>query len=372
MNAKTWYSIKAASGDTKPAEIYIYGDIGWGVSAQSFAEELKAIPPETAISLRVASGGGDVWAGLAIYNLILARKSKVTAYVDGIAASMASAIICAAGRVVAASNSWVMIHNAWTFAAGDGEDLRKQAELLDSIRDQLAGIYSARTGKSREDCIAAMNAETWFTADDAKAFGLVDEVADPVEAVASIDTKRFRNAPKTLGACASTNNQPKKGIQNTMKELITALVEAKLLASADCTKEAAVSQLSTARASAAEDLKTAQEKIVELEKEVERLKTAETEAAKARAEAAIEAAIKSGKIKDDEKHTMRAKWVEQYVANEDGIKLMLGSLAEQKPAPSAPKGGVPPAEGMKAGKDDKPLTGLARAIAAAKAEASKD
>lgn len=347
MTAKTWYSIKAASGDSKPAEIYIYGDIGWGVSAQSFAEELKAIPAETAISLRVASGGGDVWAGLAIYNLILARKSKVTAYVDGIAASMASAIICAAGKVVAASNSWVMIHNAWTFAAGDGEDLRKQAELLDSIRDQLAGIYSARTGKTREECIAAMDAETWFTADDAKAFGLVDEVADPIEAAASIDTKRFRNAPKSLGACASTNNQPQQDKINTMKELLAALVEAKLLASTDHTKETAVKQLLAARASTEEDLKTAQEKITELEKEIERLKTEQTAATKARAEVAIDAAIKSGKIKDDDKHVMRAKWVEQYVANEDGIKAMLGSLAEQKPAASTPKGGVPPADASK-------------------------
>lgn len=344
---KTWYSIKASAGDAKPAEIYIYGDIGWGVSAQAFAEELKKIPADTSISLRVSSGGGDVWAGLAIYNLILARKSKVTAYVDGIAASMASAIICAAGRVVAASNSWVMIHNAWTFAAGDGEDLRKQAELLDSIRDQLAGIYEARTGKPREEIIAAMAAETWLTAEDAKTFGLVDEVADPVEAAASIDTTRFRNAPKTLGASASTNNQPQQDKLNTMKKLLAALVEAKLIASADCTEDIAVAQFAAARASAEEDLKIAQEKIAELEKEIERLKLAETESAKARAEASIDTAIKAGKIKDDEKHTIRAKWVASYIADESGTKEMLGSLPEQKPAHPTPKGGVPPAEGSK-------------------------
>lgn len=341
---KTWYRINAAAGDTKPAEVYIYGDIGWGVSAQTFAEELKKIPADTPISLRVSSSGGDVWAGLAIYNLILARKSKVTAYVDGIAASMASAIICAAGKVVAASNSWVMIHNAWTFAAGDGDDLRKQAELLDSIRDQLAGIYEARTGKSRDEIISAMAAETWLTADDAKAFGLVDDVADPIEAAASVDVTRFRNAPKTLGASASTNNQPQQDT-HTMKKLLAALVEAKLIASADCTEDAAVAQFNAARASAEEDLKTAQEKIVELEKEIERLKTAETTATQARAEVAIDAAIASGKIKDDEKHTLRAKWVASYVADEAGTKQMLASLAEQKPAATTPKGGVPPAEG---------------------------
>lgn len=362
MNAKTWFRINAAAGESKPAEVYIYGDIGCGVSAQAFVEELKQIPVETAINLRVASSGGDVGEGLAIYNLILARKSKVTAYVDGIAASMASAIICAAGKVVAASNSWVMIHNAWTFAGGDGEDLRKQADLLDSIRDQLAGIYAARTGKTREECVAAMAAETWLTADQAKAFGLVDEVADPVDAAASIDVSRFRNVPKSLGASASTNNQPQQTQPNTMKKLLAALVEAKLIASADMTDEAATAAVQATLATNANALVEANKKIAAFEAKIAESDKQLAVALKARAESAVSAAVASGKIKDDS--DLRAKWVAAYIANEDGTKQLLGGIAEQKPAPATPKGGVPPAEGGKPAGQPSALTGHSRVAAA--------
>lgn len=171
--------IRAASADV--TEILIYDEIGfWGITAKTFVRQLSAITtPE--IIVRINSPGGDVFDGLTIHNALRAHSAAITTRVEGLAASAASMIAMAGKNVVIEDNALIMCHRAWTFAYGNAGDMRESAGVLDKIDDQLAGIYAAKSGKSREDCAAMMAGPekedgTWFTAAEAMDFGLVDKI----------------------------------------------------------------------------------------------------------------------------------------------------------------------------------------------------
>jgi ATP-dependent protease ClpP protease subunit len=213
MSTPSWiFGMSGASSDT--LELDIYDDIGesyWGdtVSAKDVRAALKASPNATTIKLRINSRGGDVFDGFAIYNLLSEHKARVVAHVDALAASMASVVLMAADEIVLASNALVMIHNPWTVAYGESDDLRQTADLLDKMRERIADTYVARTGIARDRVIAMMNAETWLTADEAKAEGFADGVvpskrgAEQAKALASLRFDGLVSPPKTLiAACA--------------------------------------------------------------------------------------------------------------------------------------------------------------------------
>ena len=192
------YEIKASSEDT--ADVYVYDEISpWGVDAQQFARDLATITAKT-INLRVNSPGGSVFDGTAIYNALKAHPAKVVTYVDGVAASIASIIALAGDEVRMASNAYFMVHNPWGVAIGDGEELRKMAAILDKITVVMAGTYAAKCGKPKAEVLDLMNAETWFTAEEALAAGFVDVIEDDAAgAKASFDLSAFSNVPKPLG-----------------------------------------------------------------------------------------------------------------------------------------------------------------------------
>ena len=193
---RSWYSIQAA-GDV--ATVRIYDEISWfGVTAEDFANDLDRIEA-AAIHLHLSSPGGDVWDGMAIYNALKQHKASVITFIDGVAASIASVIALAGDEVRMASNGLMMIHNAWTLAAGNAADMIKAAELLQKVDGTIAGTYAAKTGKDAAEFKALMNEETWFTAQEAKEIGFVDEIYDGKpedEPQARFDLSIFRNAPK--------------------------------------------------------------------------------------------------------------------------------------------------------------------------------
>lgn len=161
---------------TESAEVYLYDIIGdWGTSAGDFVAELRGIGNKP-IDLHINSEGGDVFDGLAIFNAIKNHGAPVTAYVDGLAASAASFIAMAAGRIVIAQHASMMIHDASSFAWGNADELRKQAALLDSTSQNIASIYAKRAGGTAEDWRARMRAETWYQDQEAVDVGLADEV----------------------------------------------------------------------------------------------------------------------------------------------------------------------------------------------------
>lgn len=199
MTGKTWYEIKAKGPSL--AEVYIYDEIGaFGVSAKSFADDLKAYPNARQIQLRINSPGGSVFDGNAIYNQLKQHPAKITAHIDGLAASMASVIAMAADHIVMPENALMMIHNPWTMAVGDAEQLRKDADVLDKVKTTLIGAYG-RSSMSEEEITAIMDAETWLTAEQALEMGFADEIQEEMQMAASANfplLNKFEKTPELI------------------------------------------------------------------------------------------------------------------------------------------------------------------------------
>lgn len=185
------------------AEIYIYETIGdgWlgGISAKSFADELKSVGKVDEIDVYISSDGGSVFDGVSIYNQLKRHPADVTVSIDGIAASIASVIAMAGDVVSMASNAQMMIHRAWTVTSGNAEDLRKQADILDKIdEDTIVSTYADRSGRDKKEIMELLDAETWLSADEALDLGLIDGITEEVKMAAHYDLSKFKNVPQKL------------------------------------------------------------------------------------------------------------------------------------------------------------------------------
>lgn len=171
-----WYKIV---NKVEHTDVYIYDEIGfWGTRASDFVKEIKQIKND--IILHINSPGGQVFDGLAIYNSLKAHTSKVTTKIEGIAASMASIIALAGETIEMAENSMFMIHNPLVNVTGDSEELRKNAELLDRIKEQIVNIYVSHSNLSADEIGSLMDQETWLTAKEAKEKGFINSIVDNV------------------------------------------------------------------------------------------------------------------------------------------------------------------------------------------------
>jgi ATP-dependent Clp protease, protease subunit len=186
-----------------------------GVAPEPFAKALREIKAGT-IHLRINSPGGSVFAARAIEQALREHPAQVVAHIDGYAASAASVVMLGADKIVAAPGAMVMIHNAWTLAMGNADDLKETAALLEKIDGTLAASYAARAAAkangditaTREQFAQAMAAETWFTAEEAQAAGLVDEVVSPEPAAQARaqawDLSAYAHAPEPAPAAPNT------------------------------------------------------------------------------------------------------------------------------------------------------------------------
>lgn len=214
-----FYEIRAEAGDDH-AEILIYSPIGksyWEdtVEAKKFVEEINDLDVST-IALRINSPGGSVFDGTAIFNAIVRHKATVTTYIDGLAASIASVIALAGDKVVMADNAMFMIHNPWTVAVGNSDDMRKTAEVLDKIRDVMVRVYDKKASLEADAIRDAMAEETWYDADEALDAGFVDEVVDgrDISAISHFDASAlgsFAHAPERLVAALATDAKAPDG-----------------------------------------------------------------------------------------------------------------------------------------------------------------
>ena len=198
-------------------DINVYGFIGDGwdetdMTATKFANELKEANGE-AITIHVNSGGGDVFDANTMAELLRAYQGESTCIIEGLAASAASYFALTADKVVISDSALMMIHNPYSFSGGTAEDLRKTADFLDKVKSTIVGQYVRKTGKDEKEISDYMDAETWFTAQDAVEQGFCDSIVAMEPVAACIDpeqAKRFKNAPKDLlkmptttdGACA--------------------------------------------------------------------------------------------------------------------------------------------------------------------------
>lgn len=184
-------SIKAAATDDNT--ITMYDPIGYdwwtgdGVTAKRVSAALRSIG-DSDVTVKINSPGGDVFEGLAIYNLLREHKGKVTVQVLGLAASAASFIAMAGDEVQIARAGFLMIHNSWTGVAGDRNDIREVADFLEQIDGSLADIYAVRTGGKIEEMSRLMDVETWMGGSAAIEAGFADSL------LASDATKKDINA----------------------------------------------------------------------------------------------------------------------------------------------------------------------------------
>lgn len=203
------FTIQAKKEDNTKAEIVIYADIGpawWGdsVSAKSFSDELAKLPNTVSdITVRINSGGGDVFDGITIYNRLKQHKAKVTVIVDGLAASIASIIALAGDEIVMAEGAMMMIHKPWTWTAGNSNDFDEISRRLLEIEDQLVGIYSKRAkGLTRQEIKDLLKAETWMDANQAKEYGFVDKLIEETLPIAAsaLDKQWMNRPPRKIAA----------------------------------------------------------------------------------------------------------------------------------------------------------------------------
>lgn len=168
-------------------DLLIYGDIGWENTAKQVQEKLNEFDGAP-VRVRINSGGGDVYEGIAILNTLRAYAGDITVVIESLAASAASFIaVGAGGRVVIRPNAELMIHKAWTLLSGNADDIDKTRADLARQDMKLASIYAEKAGGELDDWLQAMSAETWYTAEEALEAGLVDAIEDakkPVEAAA--------------------------------------------------------------------------------------------------------------------------------------------------------------------------------------------
>jgi ATP-dependent Clp protease protease subunit len=184
-------------------EIVIYEQIGhdpWfgeGVSSKSFRDAVKGVKTKN-IDLRVNSPGGSVFESVAMVAALDGFKGTINAYVDGLAASAASSLIMAANKIVMAEGSMIMIHDPYTVAIGNAEDMLRQAELLEQVKGEIVKAYQRHSKLDAKKIEQMMSDETWMTADDAISNGFAHELANGrrVSNFADVSKYKYRHTPE--------------------------------------------------------------------------------------------------------------------------------------------------------------------------------
>lgn len=183
-----------AKADGKPTVLAIDDEIGfWGTQAKDFRAALNAVASDELI-VEINSPGGEVFAGLGMFNMIRSFASQsgksVTTRVTGIAASIASVIVLAGDKREMPKNAFAMIHAPWSFAAGTADELREQADVLDKIKSSLRSVYVDRMGASEADVDAMLAKDTWLTADECLEMGFATQLTEDITASASFNLAR--------------------------------------------------------------------------------------------------------------------------------------------------------------------------------------
>lgn len=203
------------------ADLYFYGDIvsDWWGAWQDEDQYPDAIKNFLAgcdgkdLNVYINSGGGSVFAGIAIYNMLKrhAQKNKVCIYVDGVAGSIASAIAFAGSEPPRIPrNAYLFIHNPWTVGEGNAKQLRKIADDLDQIKEALVSVYTenAKEGVERKQIESLMDAESWLSGQQAAEIFQTQETEE-VKAVAAIGEcmNKYKNMPQGLKKINETEKE---------------------------------------------------------------------------------------------------------------------------------------------------------------------
>ena len=202
--------------------ILIYNEIGgWGIYANEFKDELDVAAGDD-ITIRLNSPGGSVMEGLAMYNLLKSYSGKTTVQVDSVAASIASIFMLGADEIIMGEGSFVMIHNPLVGMVGEADDLRKEADLLDSIKSQMVGIYKNATGLEEAKIVSMMDETTWLSADEAIEKGFASSKSESLKIAANLNISSnsnlsFNNIPEELINMKNKKEIQKDGVEEEVK-----------------------------------------------------------------------------------------------------------------------------------------------------------
>lgn len=207
--------------------VYFYGDIvsdEWSkwtdtdTCPQDILDILGQINENQSLNIYVNSGGGSVFAGMAMYNMLKRCKSQKTVYIDGLAGSIASVLAMVGDKIVMPSNSYLMIHNAWSSTSGNASDMRKMADTLDKISEGILNVYQEKLadGVDINSIKQLMDEETWLTGTDASKYFNI-ELVEANKAVAYCgDILNYKNIPDEV----KNKINIKENIENNIKDKV--------------------------------------------------------------------------------------------------------------------------------------------------------
>jgi ATP-dependent protease ClpP protease subunit len=224
-----WESgVHAAADDDRAISVLdVIGQDWWtgeGVTAKRVAGALRSLG-KGPVTVNINSPGGDMFEGLAIYNLLREHPGEVTVKVLGLAASAASIIAMAGDEVQVARAGFLMIHNAWVVAAGNRNELREVAEYLEPFDAAMADIYAVRTGESLDAMAALMDAETWIGGSDAVARNFADVLLSS-DQVSDGGSKASAAAVRRLEAALRSSGLPRSEAMKLISEFKSSLRDA--------------------------------------------------------------------------------------------------------------------------------------------------
>lgn len=210
---------RAEQGDNGTT-IYLYDAIGsyFGISAEEFVRTLNDIQDDT-IHLRINSPGGDVFEARAIQTALRQHSANVIAHIDGLAASAATGVSLGANQVEMAEGAFYMIHKAWTLGIGNANDFEELAAMLHKVDGSIARDYERKTGATSEQIVDWMDAETWFTADEAKDNGFIDSVYTGEDVDNHWDLSAYSNTPENLARAPANDPETESAREHRNKLL---------------------------------------------------------------------------------------------------------------------------------------------------------
>lgn len=219
------------------ASLYFYGDI-CGASWESYWYEEDKAPQDVVdflneitadggtkkLDVYINSGGGNVFGGIAIYNILSRYKGEKVAHIDGIAASIAGIIPFACDKVVAKSSAQIMLHKPWGRCEGNADDMKKYIESLNTCEQSIINIYAehAINGTTAEKIKSMIDRETWLTCGEAaQYFDIEIEQGEPVAACISDSYSLYKNTPESLKSPppAPDNQEANEEKQNRKRKL---------------------------------------------------------------------------------------------------------------------------------------------------------
>lgn len=215
--------IKDSEEQPDNAELYFYGDIcsdtwesKWspeGKAPQDVSDFLHSLDGKKRVDVYINSGGGDVFGGMAIYNILSRYQGETVAHIDGIAASIAGIIPFACDKVIAKSSAQIMLHKPWAFCVGNADDMKKCIESLNTCEKSIIDIYAehAINGTTSEKIKSMIDRETWLTCGEAQQyFNIEIENGEPAQACVSDFYDKYRSVPENLSQNPKIENEAER------------------------------------------------------------------------------------------------------------------------------------------------------------------